>query len=366
MMANVRNLRLAFCAALVVSLALSIAFPVGQAHSSTAYGRASGQNALAISQPGDAEVPQCIYFFYLESCEHCQQAKGYLQSLQGNYSWLDVHYFEVSNLTTYQYMVEFYTFRNMTNWDIPVVFIGNDVLQEAEHIEEALPMLLANYTGWTCPSSNSSVPAYRSPEPPIMIFLAMAVADSLNPCALSVLIVLAIALSVSSKSIWKSGIAYIAGNFIAYFLIGMVVFSTLSLFSLPSYLPKVIAVLAIIVAIISLFSKLPAQTRPIIKKTIDAITSPYAAFGAGALLSTIELLCTGGPYFLALTLISQSRMTQAEVVPYLVIYNLIFVVPLVAVLILYSLTKSTNIPKNYIRYVSVALMIIIGIALFFM
>lgn len=363
MMADVWNKRLVICAILIAALALSATITVGGTLASGSAGIAGGAKALA--QPGEAEVPQCVYYFYLESCEHCQRVKGYLQSLQGNYSWLDVHYFEISNLTTYQYMVEFYNFRNMTNWDVPVVFIGNEALQEEEHIMSTLPALLANYTGWTCPSSNSSVPTYQSPEPPIMIFFAMAVADSLNPCALSVLIVLAIALSVTSKSIWRSGIAYIAGNFVAYLLIGFVVFSTLSLFSLPSYLPKVIAVLAIIVAIISLFSKLPVRTRPIIKRTIDAITSPYAAFGAGALLSTIELLCTGGPYFLALTLISQSRMTQLEVVPYLIVYNLIFVLPLVAVLFAYSLTKSTNIPKNYIRYISVALMIIIGIALFF-
>ncbi len=166
-------------------------------------------------------------------------------------------------------------------------------------------------------------------------------------------------------SVLQTAIAYISGNFVAYLLIGIGLFSTLNLFTLPGYTSKVIAILAIAVALISLFSKLPKQTRPLIKKILSAITSPYAAFIAGAVISVIELPCSGGPYFLALTLMSQYLMSQAEVLVYLVIYNLIFVLPLVVVLTFYSVTKSVNIPKNYIRYASAVLMVIMGIVLFF-
>ena len=43
---------------------------------------------------------------------------------------------------------------------------------------------------------------------------------------------------------------------------------------------------------------------------------------------------------------------------------MILVLPLVAVIVLYYATKSVDIPRNYIRYASAAIMVIMGIALF--
>jgi cytochrome c biogenesis protein CcdA len=350
-------------AALLLMLALSA--PVWPATASAAQADAGTQNSLAIQGPNAADVPQCIYLFYDSGCQDCQEVKAFLEALEANSTWLTVHYFEIRNYSNWQLMVDFYRSKNMSAFEVPVVFIGNEVLLEVANIETSVPLLLANKTGWMCPSMNSTIPDYEPPStPPIAIIFGMAFADSLNPCAISVLLLLVVALSVSSISVLKTGIAYILGNFVAYFLIGIGLFSTLNLFTLPAYTSKIIAILAIAVAVISLFSKLPKQTKPIIKSIISAITSPYAAFAAGAVISVIELPCSGGPYFLALTLMSQYLMSQSEVLIYLVIYNMIFVLPLVAVLVFYSATKSVDIPRNYIRYASAAIMVIMGIALF--
>ncbi len=350
----------------VASLLLMLAFsPVWMPSGSAAPERTATQSILAINEAGEAGVPQCLYFFYDSGCTDCQEVKAFLESLEANSTWLTAHYFEIRNHSNWQLMVDFYRSKNISAFEVPVVFIGNEVLIEAANIKTSLPLLLANKTGWMCPSLNSTIPDYEPPStPPLMIIFGMAFADSLNPCAISVLLLLVVTLSVSSRSVIRTGAAYIMGNFVAYFLIGVGLFSTINMFRLPEYTSKVVAVLAIAVAIFSLFSKLPKQTRPVIKKIISAITSPYVAFVAGAVISVIELPCSGGPYFLALTLMSQYLMSQSEVLGYLLIYNLIFVLPLIAVLIFYFATKSVSIPRNYIRYASAAIMMIMGIALF--
>jgi cytochrome c biogenesis protein CcdA len=251
----------------------------------------------------------------------------------------------------------------MSLYATPVAFIGNEVLIGPGDIESRLVPLLLNNTGWECPSANTTVPPYNGTgSPPLVIILGMAFADSLNPCAIAVLLLLIVALSATGR-VLRTGGSYIAGNFVAYLLIGFGLFTILRQFQLPYYTSKIIGVLSIVVAIISLFSKIPASQRPTVKKMIDGATSPPAAFLAGAVISAIELPCTGGPYFLALTLLSQYKLSQFEVLGYLLFYNLIFILPLVLILGLYLFARSPKIPKNYIRYASAIAMLVIGVVL---
>lgn len=311
------------------------------------------------------DVHQCIYFFYSKSCHTCIVADEYIKTVEAKYPLLEVVRFEIGNRTNYEMLIEFYKFHNISTYRWPVVFIGNEVLVSAD-IQSRLEPLLENKTGWVCPSSNSSVPPYPGDEeqpkdPPIAIIAGMALADSMNPCAITVLLLLVVAIGASSAGIWKTGGAYIAGNFVAYLAIGFGLFSILQQFEMPAYVNKIIGVAAILLAVYTLFSKIPAQSRPVVKKLINKSTTVPLAFLAGAVISAIELPCTGGPYFLALALMTQYDMGSAEVLAYLLFYNLIFVLPLVAVLVLWGRGIAPRVPKNYIRLVSAALMFAVGI-----
>lgn len=331
--------------------------------SSIATASLAGTTASAAPEPMQVVVPQCAYYFQSEGCHSCEVADAYIRQVEGEYPMLTVHRFEVHNSTNWELMVNLYKSRNMSLYSTPVVFIGNEVLVGPSTIQARLVPLVLNNTGWQCPSVNATVPPYEGPTtPPILIIMGMALADSLNPCAIAVLLLLVVALS-SSKRVLTTGGAYIAGNFVAYIMIGFGLFTLLRQFQLPYYTSKVVGALAIVVAIFSLFSKIPASQRPTVKKLIDGATSPPAAFLAGGLISAIELPCTGGPYFLALTLMSQYNLSQFQVLGYLLLYNLIFVLPLIVILVLYYFARSPKVPKNYIRYASAAAMLVIGIIL---
>jgi len=319
-------------------------------------------------QPSEGNVPQCIYFFYKAGCGSCDASKAYISEVQENFTLLVVHEFDLYNQTNIDLWTKFFNFHNLSGYGYPVVFIGNEVLMGEGNIEARLVPLLENNTGWTCPSYNSTVSPYDgSTTVPVSTLLpvifGMAFADSMNPCAISVLLLLIMTISLTSASLWRTGLAYILGNFIAYLVIGFGLFTILQQFSLPTYTGKVVGLLSIIVAVITLFSKLPAQTRPVIKRLVTSTTSPIIAFSIGAVISAIELPCTGGPYFLTLTLMSSYHTSQIQTIGYLLLYNTIFVLPLAAVLLLYVFAQSPKIPKQYVRWISAVAMFAIGIIL---
>ena len=59
----------------------------------------------------------------------------------------------------------------------------------------------------------------------------------------------------------------------------------------------------------------------------------------GGFVAIVELPCTGGPYLAITAVLAKSFDQQAFI--YLILYNLVFVLPLVAILVMISLGAST-------------------------
>ncbi len=69
--------------------------------------------------------------------------------------------------------------------------------------------------------------------------------------------------------------------------------------------------------------------RPRVKKMMSTITSTKGAFVTGLLVTVFLLPCTIGPYIIAAGILSVFEM--AETIPTLLLYNLVFIVPLIAI-----------------------------------
>lgn len=175
------------------------------------------------------------------------------------------------------------------------------------------------------------------------LVVVSAILDSINPCAFSVLL-LTIAFLVSigqlRKGILKMGAAYIAGLFLVYLLIGLGILRTLTLFGTPNLMGRVGAALLIALGILNLinvfFPKfpvklgLPRTTHEKMATLMEKASMP-AAFGLGILVGLFEFPCTGGPYLMILGLL-HDRGTFISGFWYLILYNLIFVLPLAVIL----------------------------------
>ncbi len=187
--------------------------------------------------------------------------------------------------------------------------------------------------------------------------VAGAALDSLNPCDLAVLVLLLGTLLVvgrRTKVIW-AGLAFAAGVFVTYYLTGFVLYSILGITvgtrSFRAPFIYAVSSLAILVGLWEMkdllwygrwFSiEVPERWKPSVKRiTAKAISVP-GAFVVGLIDALFLAPCTSGPYLVILTLLSQTT-TRLQGALWLLLYNLIFILPMVAVSFLVHLGVTTT------------------------
>lgn len=185
------------------------------------------------------------------------------------------------------------------------------------------------------------------------LIVISALIDSINPCAFSILILtIAFLFSIGKlrSRIVQVGGAYIFGIFLAYILIGLGLLHAFHLFNTPQFMGKLGAFLLIALGAINLINefnpsfpiklKIPAAAHHKMAQLMDKGSMP-TAFGLGALVGICEFPCTGGPYLMVLGLL-HDQGTYLKGLGYLLIYNLIFVLPLVIILLLAGNEKITK------------------------
>jgi cytochrome c biogenesis protein CcdA len=177
---------------------------------------------------------------------------------------------------------------------------------------------------------------------PLVIFSAMV--DSINPCAFSVLIFLMVSLVAAGdrKRILLVGGVYISAVFIFYLLSGIGLFSAIHLSGLSFWISMIGALVAIGLGLFGVIDTLvkkegfvlgiPESKKAVIEEYIKKASLP-AAFTLGILVGIFELPCTGGIYLAILGLMSRD-MTITQGLPYLVLYNFIFVLPLILIVVI--------------------------------
>ncbi|MEM2174896.1 MAG: cytochrome c biogenesis protein CcdA, partial [Candidatus Micrarchaeia archaeon] len=178
----------------------------------------------------------------------------------------------------------------------------------------------------------------------LISLISAALVDSINPCAFAVLIFLiSYLISIGSKKrVLLFGIIYIIIIFIVYLASGFGVFSAIQTIHTVLAVRNFVGFLAIIFGLINVKDfffygkfislEIPKEAKPHIKKLIAAAT-PISIIALGILVALVELPCTGGPYLTILTMLCE-KVTMCEAIPYLIIYNLIFIAPLVIILLL--------------------------------
>jgi len=215
------------------------------------------------------------------------------------------------------------------------------------------------------------------------LVLISALLDSVHPCSFSILLItiaFLFGMQMTRKKILQIGGTYIAGIFIAYLLIGLGILKVLHLFNTPHFMGKLGATILIIFGAINLISilfpkfpiklKIPTVSHTAMGRLMEKASFP-AAFGLGLLVGICQFPCMGGPYLMVIGLL-RDQVTYFTGFGYLVLYNLILALPLVAVLWVAAdktivdkveVWKRTN--MSGVRFWAGLAMIIIGILIFF-
>jgi len=235
------------------------------------------------------------------------------------------------------------------NSGIPVVFIGNTALvgedQIRDHFED---QIIAEQQLGGC---NTTLPALNagsqaSCTPPMLtltpgIVILSALADSANPCALSVLIFLLVSMAAAEnrKRLLYTGGIYVTAVFLFHLFMGIGLFSVVSFTGLSKIFSLLGGAVALILGLITIsdvarnrehyFLSIPDAGKGLIGRYIRQASIP-AAFALGILAGLFGFSCTGGIYISILGIMGKN-LSLAEGIPYLVLYNLVFVLPLVLV-----------------------------------
>lgn len=217
----------------------------------------------------------------------------------------------------------------------------------------------------------------------------LALADSVNPCAIAVLIMVLMTILIQNpekrKKVLYSGIAFTLSIYIGYLVYGFIIIQFFKTFAeflrINSHLIyNGLAILAMLIGALNVkdyFSyqkggvatEMPLSMRPKVKKIISKITSPSGAFIIGFVVTLFLLPCTMGPYIVASGLLSELGFSQAFL--WLLYYNFLFVLPMLAItLIVYlgfrrvqevSGWKDKNI--RILHLIAGILMFLVGVAL---
>ncbi len=189
-------------------------------------------------------------------------------------------------------------------------------------------------------------------EVTIGLIIAAALADSINPCVFGVLIFLMAYMTRVFKNKVRmliAGLIYIIAVYLAYFLIGVGIFTlayTAGLAKQFYWLAAIIAIAAGAFEIKDYFwygrgfslQMLPGGAKRLKKissamkkmETKHPVLSLGVAAALGVMVVFLELPCTGAPYLAILGMLSSGA--YAEGMPLLLLYNLVFILPLFVII----------------------------------
>jgi len=313
-----------------------------------------------------------IYFFYSRDCKECLDIENnYLPRVIQKYSSLvEIKYFEINEPDNYRLMTELEEKYGIIKNPPPTIFVGDKLLDGEEEIRENLEEVIKLYLdvnegSW--PEEKKSVNKSRKGIELDKIvekfkYLGMitvvgaGLIDGINLCAFATIIIFVLYLTFTGykrREILKVGIIFALAIFTAYFLIGVGLLEFVQrakfLPTLSQVITLVFAMGAITLGFLSLYDfykikrgklkeitlQLPDKIKERIKKAIwkNSSRKHYlaSAFIIGFFVGILEFPCTGQIYFPIVLVLREMPSLRIHALSYLVLYNLMFIVPLLAV-----------------------------------
>ena len=218
--------------------------------------------------------------------------------------------------------------------------------------------------------------------------ISLATVDAINPCALAVLTLILLAVLTYSpkkkKDVLLAGLLFSLAVFIMYLFYGLIIIKSFQLIqaltSIRILLYKILGGTAVIIGILNIkdfikykpggfLTEMPLWLRPKMQNFLFKITSPKGAFVIGALVTLFLLPCTIGPYIITGGILSSLALMKT--IPWLLLYNIIFILPMVAITFIcyISFTTVENVSgwkdKNirYLHLISGLIIFLLGLAM---
>jgi thiol-disulfide isomerase/thioredoxin len=347
-----------------------------------------------------------VHFFWSEGCPHCRKEKTFLKALENKYEWLAVNYLEVSEGDNAKLFYEMASDCGEIVRGVPGTFIcGNliagyrDDSTTGREIEEKV---LSCYNRTlesveTCEEQPNGPVEFELPIFGTVSAAAMSLPvltviigflDGFNPCAFFVLFFL-LSLLIHAKS--RAKMLLIGGIFV--FFSGLIYFlfmaAWLNLFLMMEnidYITTIAGLVALAIAAINIkdffwFKKgisltIPDTAKP---KLFTRMRELMKSSSFGSLVvstvvlaiaaNTYELLCTAGFPMVYTRLLTLRNLSNIEYYMYLAFYNIVYVIPLFAIVLLFTATlgarQLTEKEGRALKLLAGVMMLCLGLVLVF-
>lgn len=304
---------------------------------------------LAFAQENKKEA----VYFYAPWCTHCQNVNKFFTE-NGFYEKYDIKKFNFDEAENKALLSKILREKGVQNVGIPALVIDEEVFLGDAPIVKDFESRIENSQGiasqFVMKFGEGKVEQPTEPKISfkekygisLSVLAGAALVDAINPCAFAVLILLiATVLNAQGKrKALYSGLLFSLAIFVSYILMGLGVYKAITVFNLPQVISIVVGGLALIIGLANLkdafwygkffIMEVPLSWRPKMQTILRHVTSPFGALTAGFLVSLFLLPCTSGPYVVVLGLLAE-KVEFAKTFALLVLYNLIFVSPMIAI-----------------------------------
>ena len=301
----------------------------------------------------------CIIFFYESTCGTCQEAKEKMDTLMLKYS-LDVKVYETSG--DYDLLLRYYKAFNVSqeDYDTFAIFIGDSYYHKINHfvlLESKIKNLIES--GLPCPqlpSESNNESLLKSVT--LFAIIAGGLLDGINPCAFATLIFFVAYLErvkQKKKTLLYIGLAFSLAVFIGYILVGLGIlefyYQVETSLLISDIIYFVAGSLALFLGIFNLYDyiRVKKDETPILQlprflkskrgRMIRVLTQdrgiPFLillAFLVGFGIALLEFICTGQVLIPVLAVIKTASPERFIAYLYLILYNVMFIVPLLLIL----------------------------------
>ena len=322
------------------------------------------------TEPVTGREPIYIAYFEQAGCQECARTTYDLEVVREQYPLVVVESFSIEepeNKALNEWLCDKYEVPEEQRLSTPMIFVGDTVLIGTETYLESLLPAVAQYaaTGaertWADfdPEEGEQGILDRFRSFGVLTVLGAGLIDGLNPCAFATLVFFISYLAFTGRrgrEILLVGLAFALGVFLTYLLVGLgllKIVQSLSFFTaLGRWVYLATALLCVVLAaftfrdffkaregkVSEMALKLPLRLRRRIHQVIREGAQMRAfvgvAFFTGFLVSLIELACTGQVYLPTIVYVLSQPELAARAFLYLVLYCLMFILPLVVVFVL--------------------------------
>ena len=312
-----------------------------------------------------------VVFFFKPGCRECTRTRELLNALKRDHPTLVVeehNILEADAVVLNQALCGRFQVPSMKHNIAPTVFTQSGFLVRDDIEPPALAALLGKTAAtdqddaWKTiaqpqieAAKEQVTQRYQRLTLPVVIGAGLL--DGVNPCAFATIIFFLSYLQIARRTkreMLLTGAAFILGVFLAYLAAGLLLYQVLASLhqrfaGIQNWLNPLFAGLALLAAVFSFRDALRARRgrmdemtlqlpgflkdriRGVIRTGVRARRFVIAAFLSGIAISFLELACTGQVYA---PIVYQIQQGKLDAVAMLVLYNLAFIAPLIAIFLL--------------------------------